>query len=71
MRHVVRRPALIVGLICLLVRVNLVKDCFPLAYRLSAPVGAVLIAASMGHFRAPVDDPTHADASPLFGTDER
>lgn len=63
LRHIIRRPLLIAGLIGVLVLFNVVKDHFPLAYGLAAPVGTVLIMASMGRYRRPPHDPSPEDAS--------
>jgi hypothetical protein len=68
-RHIVRRPVLIAGLVGLLVLFNLVKDSFPLAYGLTAPAGTILIMASMGRYRTPVEDPADDDASLPADTD--
>ncbi|MGJ5896315.1 hypothetical protein DF268_23800 [Streptomyces sp. V2] len=48
---------LIAGLVGLLVLYNLFKDTIPLLYGLTAPVAAVMIAASMGRYRAPTHAP--------------
>ena len=68
-RHIVRRPVLIIALVGLLVLCNLVKDSFPLAYGLPAPIGAVLITASMGRYRTPAEDLADEDASLPADTD--
>jgi hypothetical protein len=68
-RHIIRRPVLITGLVGLLILFNLVKDSFPLAYGLTAPAGAVLVMASMGRFRTPTEAPTHEGASLPTDTD--
>lgn len=62
-RHVVRRPLLIAGLVGVLILFQLLKSSFPLAYGLAAPTGAVLIMASMGRYRPPVDDREDGDGS--------
>ncbi|MFB7456410.1 MULTISPECIES: hypothetical protein [unclassified Streptomyces] len=70
-RHIIRHPVLIAALVGWAVLVNLVKDSplAPLAFGLAAPVGGVLIAASMGRYRAPAEDPAHEDASLPADTD--
>ncbi|MGX4691702.1 hypothetical protein [Streptomyces sp. JNUCC 63] len=70
-RHIIRRPALVVGLVGLLVLLNLVKDSFPLAYGLAAPAGTILIMASMGRYRTPTEDPVQKDASLPADTDRK
>ncbi|MGW5124809.1 hypothetical protein ACWEQ7_12275 [Streptomyces sp. NPDC004069] len=73
-RHIIRHRVLMAALVGWVVLVNLVKDSplaplAPLAYGLAAPVGGVLIAASMGRYRTPAEDPTHEDASFPADTD--
>ncbi|MFF0107944.1 hypothetical protein [Streptomyces hirsutus] len=71
-RHVIRRPALIAGLVGLLVLFNLMKDRFPMAYGLAAPAGTMLIMASMasmGRYRTQAEEPAREDASLAADTD--
>ncbi|MER6110153.1 hypothetical protein [Streptomyces hirsutus] len=68
-RHTIRRPVLMVGLVGLLVLVNLVKDSFPPALGLAAPAGAVLIMASMGRYRTSAETPADEDAASPADTD--
>jgi hypothetical protein len=60
---------LIASLVGLLLLFNLVKDSFPLAYGLAAPAGTILITASMGRYRTPVEEPVDEDASLPADTD--
>ncbi|MEX3104507.1 MULTISPECIES: hypothetical protein [unclassified Streptomyces] len=56
-RHTARHPVLIAGLVGLLVLFHFLKDVVPLLYGLAAPIGGVMIMASMGRYRAPAHDP--------------
>ncbi|WP_338683104.1 hypothetical protein QD712_18060 [Streptomyces acidiscabies] len=62
-RHVARHPVLIAGLVGLLVLFNFLKDSVPLLYGLTAPIGSVMIMASMGRYRAPAHDPNPDDTA--------
>ncbi|MGV4891299.1 hypothetical protein ACSR0Z_32845 [Streptomyces viridosporus] len=68
-RHIIRRPVLITGLIGLLVLFNLVKDSFPLVHGLAALAGTMLIMASMGRYRTPAEEPAREDAALPADTD--